>query len=90
MAVHESTDDAAPWLPTQLPPASVVYASLTGHERPWNGKQLLATALTKDYGELNMVFRQTLYLTTHSSDFSHYYAAHLAAVGTQDPFSLPR
>ena len=26
---------------------------------------------------------------THSSDFGHYYAAHLVVVGTQDPFSLP-
>ena len=90
MEVHESTEAEAPWRPTQLPPASIVYASLTGQQRPWNGKQLLATSLTKEYGELNVIFRQTLFLTTHSSDFGHYYAAHLVAVGTQDPFSLPR
>ena len=48
------------------------------------------TSLTKEYGELNVIFCQTLFLTTHSSDFGHYYAAHLVAVCNQDPFSLPR
>ena len=75
---------------TKLPSTLIIYATLIGQLNPWNGKMLLASSLIQDYGELNIVFRQTLYLTTHKVNFGHYLAAHLCVVGAHNPFYLPQ
>ena len=83
-------DALTAWTQTSLPPTPIVNATLIGQSYPWTKIQLPASALTQDCGEINIIFCQTLYQTTHKASFNNYHATYLVAIGTKDPFCLPQ